>query len=69
MMKNLSIFFLSVSMAGFIFTEMSEKSVLKIPVSKPFESNFYADHVGPTPAKISHAFLLGLLYDMPPISR
>lgn len=65
-MKILSVLVFIVCFALF---NSDETGILRIPVAKPYELNFYADQVGPTPTKIVHAFLFGLLYDAPPISR
>lgn len=68
-MKILYLFVLSIGTAGLSYAYSDTAKLLKFPYEQPYESHIYADGVVTTPSMVTHAFLLGLLYNPPPMSR
>lgn len=68
-MKMLFLFVLSICTAGLTYAYSNTAKLFKSPYERPYESNVYADGVVTTPSMVTNAFLLGLLYNPPSISR
>jgi hypothetical protein len=68
-MKILYLFALLTGTVALTYAYSSTTQLDNISNDKPYEPHIYADGVVATPSKITQAFLLGLLYNAPSISR